>query len=500
MNHQPSSCQLFFDCEEQEFRNHEQQQYCSNEPKGNVFTEISNSTQNISEAKIGAQPDYVWNNSHIEKNHLYSYGMFGFAKTVGIQRSGLEPYKSCTASNRGMQSVGKRHEAPLPSFTPIDNTSSREVSTITSRKCLINARIREMMGENLCSHLEIQNQHDSPSFTTTHTQTFPGSSRPVLSCSTASNTSISITTPVVDHNQFDILNWEEAMSPTQPISMPNIICEQELFPMTSRDDLALKEYWKRKEMDKQTSEFIPSSILKGESRLPNPNMARKAAEVGVALNPNYKGELTNFNLRNAMCRDHENCSVRIHNIPPEAIHSEIFAVVTHGKVFSFNYIPPIKGVFTHAAADLVFFTREAAENFIHDAKFGNGLYIRGQRIIVLWNRVKVLPAEGRYERMSRVVRIKGPANDFSVSVLVEFFQRNFEFDLITSKEWVQWDGKRIVELAFSSIRSQSESAMKSFKLHVDQNMPNAGYLIWYAPDPCFKPNYGDSSQLHGGLR
>ncbi|RAL59681.1 hypothetical protein DID88_000314 [Monilinia fructigena] len=455
MASQQSSWELSLDRAKKELRKHQQQQHIYNDPRGRVSSKVSNLTQNISEVRIGDPSKYKEYNS--EETNFDSCDISGIHKEFEHQKNGLEQELYCSASNRGMQRDSQLHSVLKPSSSFIDAASTSDMSAIISRKCL-KAGLRDIMAR----HLDID-IHDQPSPT-------------------------GIRTPVSDH-QFEKLSSDKSIPPIHPGSMAGIFYEQKLSVMTSRDGFALKKSSRHEEL-----EFVPSAILRGESRLPNPEMARKAAEFGIDINPKYKGELTNFNLRNAMCLDNQNCSVRIHNIPPEASYSEIFSIVTHGKVFSFNYTPPIEGVFTHAAVDLAFLTREAADNFYHNARFRGGLYIRGQRIRVLWNRVKVLPAEGRYEKRSRVVRIKGPAKNISVETLVEFFKSKFEFDLIASKEWIQWDGNKVVELAFSSIRSQSESAMKSFKLYVDQNMPNAGYYIWYAPDPCATHNDESNSR------
>ncbi|ESZ89620.1 hypothetical protein SBOR_9996 [Sclerotinia borealis F-4128] len=482
MVHQPSSWELSLDRAKQQFREHQDQRH-DIDTRSRPIDRKQNTTQQTSAVMTSARFKCEEYNSHVDNTLFNSRRMGGINKTIEPQRNSCEKYNFCTDSNRGEKRGGQAQQAPNIPSNWIAATSTKDISAAASRKVLDSAGIRDIMIRHLGLNTENQNQYDSAS-NTTHPRTFLTSSRPSMPSSFASTASTEITTSVLDQNQFEMLNWNGAMSATQPISMPNNFHEQELFAMSSRDGLVLDRYREHKKVDSPASVFVPSAILKGERRFIKPEMARKAAQVGISLNPNYKGELTNFNLRNAMCLDHENCSVRIHNIPAKASHSEIFGVVTHGKVFSFNYIPAVENVFAHAAADLVFLTREAAEYFINDAKFGRGLYIRDQKIKVLWNRVKVLPAEGRYERMSRVVRIKGPANGFSVEILVRFFRSKFVFDLITSDEWVQWDGCKIIELAFSSIRSQSESAMKSFKLYVNQNMPNAGYHIWYAPDPC----------------
>ncbi|PQE31224.1 F-box domain-containing protein [Rutstroemia sp. NJR-2017a WRK4] len=230
--------------------------------------------------------------------------------------------------------------------------------------------------------------------------------------------------------------------------------------------------------------FVPSSILNGGRRTMTPDRARKANEIGIFINPNYKGEITDFDLRNAMCPSNENCAVRIHRIDSNATLYEIFQIITHGKVLSFHLNPAVEGVHAYAAARLVFITRAAAESFISDARSPQGLHVRGQRIEALWNRDKVSTTEGRYEKMSRVIRIKGPPQEISVGILTRFFKTQFAFQLVSSKEWVEHDGYRVVELAFSSIRAQSESAVKCFRQYVDQKAPNAGFRVWYSRDPC----------------
>ncbi|PQE16126.1 Nucleotide-binding alpha-beta plait protein [Rutstroemia sp. NJR-2017a BBW] len=216
----------------------------------------------------------------------------------------------------------------------------------------------------------------------------------------------------------------------------------------------------------------------------SPNRARKVNKVGIFINPNYKGEITDFDLRNAMCPSDENCAVRIHRIDSDATLYEIFQIITHGKVLSFHLNPAVEGIHTHAAARLVFVTRTAAESFISDAYSLRGLHIHGQRIEALWNRDRVSSTESRYEKISRVIRIKGPPQAISVAILTQFFRTQFAFQLVSSKEWVEHDGYRVVELAFSSIRAQSESAVKCFRQFIDQKAPDAGYRVWYSRDPC----------------
>ncbi|KAM3067155.1 hypothetical protein ACMFMG_011708 [Clarireedia jacksonii] len=230
--------------------------------------------------------------------------------------------------------------------------------------------------------------------------------------------------------------------------------------------------------------FIPSCILSGGRRTMSPDRARKVNEVGIFINPNYKGEITDFDLRNAVCPSDENCAVRIYRIDSNTTLYEIFQIITHGKVLSFHLNPAVEGIHAHAAARLVFVTRAAAESYISDARSPRGLHIRGQHIEAFWNRDRVSSTEDRYEKMSRVIRMKGPPQAISVAILTRFFSTQFAFQLVSSKEWVEHDGYRVVELAFSSIRAQSESAVKCFRQFFDQKAPDAGYRVWYSRDPC----------------
>ncbi|CAD6439155.1 30be0fe3-e1c3-4c91-9e62-8ff8e81ba769 [Sclerotinia trifoliorum] len=486
MFHQPSSWELSLDRAKQRFRNHQQYVYAKTTSSSSP-NKLSNSMAKSSKVTTTVTSDYKWHDRCVNETPFNSW-LESVTRVFRSEGNTYQEHPLRLAPSQGMQIADKRQHAANLSSIFSATADTRDAAAATSRDG-VNAELQNIIAQHLGINVEVSNYHGPPASAGTHTRNLSTSSSPSLSSSFASTAFTEITTSTFDHNYFVTPSCNEAISPTQSKNMPNHLREEKQPAMASRGNSQLDGYRGDKEVNNITREFVPSAILKGGRRLPTSDIIRKAEEVGIVFNPKYKGELTNFNLRNAMCLDHENCSVRIHKIPPEASHCEIFALITHGKVFSFNYIRPVENLFTHAAADLVFLTREAAEKFLHDAKFGHGLYIRGQRITVMWNKIKVLPAEGRYGKMSRVVRIKGPAENISVKILEEFFRSKFEFDLITGKEWFQWDGSKIVELAFSSIRSQSESAVKSFNIYISQNMPDAGYRIWYALDPCSKPNH-----------
>ncbi|PQE05440.1 Nucleotide-binding alpha-beta plait protein [Rutstroemia sp. NJR-2017a BBW] len=232
-----------------------------------------------------------------------------------------------------------------------------------------------------------------------------------------------------------------------------------------------------------SADFVPSAILTGNHLILTPDIARKACEVGFPFNPNYKGEITGFDLRNAKCSEEENCAIRIQKIDPKASLLEIFDIITHEKVLSFHLNPAVEGVYSHTAARLVFLTRAAAESFIGDTDSNEGLQIRKQRIDALWNREKVCPAETHYQKKSRAIRVKGPVDKLSVKMLDKFFKSKFAFQLVASKEWIERDGYKVVEMSFSSIRAPSKSAVKCFREFFGK-IESEEWKAWYSRDLC----------------
>jgi len=234
--------------------------------------------------------------------------------------------------------------------------------------------------------------------------------------------------------------------------------------------------------------FSPSRKVTGRRRRSlTPVTAARVVESGIFLkrNPNYEGEITDFDFRNANVPDSDNCSVRLTSIHPEATLEEIFDVVRTGKVFSFHLSPPIHGVHINAAARLVFLERECAENLIKAANSINGLVVHGQRIGVVWNRDRVGPANTKVHSQSRVVRVQGPKEKLTVDWLLDEFRKLFLFDLVAAKELYVDSKMRAVEVSFTSIRAQGEMAVMGFReLYPAKEESSHNFKICYSPDPC----------------
>lgn len=227
--------------------------------------------------------------------------------------------------------------------------------------------------------------------------------------------------------------------------------------------------------------FIPSNIVLGQPPVLTLDNARKAVIAGMKMNPNYRGALTSFHIKNASATALENCAVRVHGIHPDATAKDILDEVHTGKIFSINRCPPEVGVIETAAADIVFITHAAAKAFIAEAR--TGIFVRGCPIQVCWNRNKVKESRNASGIESRIIRISGPEGTLSISLLEDFFKKYFHFKLVDSKSWRSAPSRKTYELGFESIHPQATWARRVFKQHF-QGGNQAEFRIWFGPDPC----------------
>lgn len=243
--------------------------------------------------------------------------------------------------------------------------------------------------------------------------------------------------------------------------------------------------------------FQPSRALLDIPRQVDPTLANIARHVGIDLEGNYKGDITQEHIFNAMAPTSDNCALHVIGLPSDISLKEVFAVIV-GKVFSFQLHDPVPGKWTGCGARLVFTNRKAADDFYWRARTGLGITIRGQQIRVLWNRDPCRPQQYADRYQSRVLQIKGPnAQSFSAESMEHFFASKLLFKLVERKEWFEAGGVKVVELHFPSILGQSRPAMKQFYDMLDETGQRSLFKIEYAPDPC-DPTVG-SINLLGGL-
>jgi hypothetical protein len=255
-------------------------------------------------------------------------------------------------------------------------------------------------------------------------------------------------------------------------------------PEVSKKALILRSNsWQEVVHQKGEATFVPSRELLGDKAILTSESKTKMIEIGMDLNSNYQGDITDFDIENFKCPPKLNCALRLENISADATDKEIFDVFYEGKIFSFSKKDPVPGRFTNCAGILVFMTRAATEAFLQRAQTV-GVSIRGEYMKVIWNRDKCCPAKESEYHQSRVIQIAGPQDEFDALGVEEMLHTKLKFELVDSGEWLVEGGRRVVELQFASILGQSRVAVRYLNEYLSRNNMVDRFEIWYAPDPC----------------
>lgn len=184
------------------------------------------------------------------------------------------------------------------------------------------------------------------------------------------------------------------------------------------------------------------------------------------FSPNYEGNIFIKRNKSADIPPYLNTSLWITGLPAGCTTSMLLkgiAEVGHvGKIWCthINKEEPENGK-PFAAAKVVFFYREGAENLLRATKEGK-FRVGGRRPRGTWNRVKSAPQKEGTTR-SRVVLIRGPAELVNREVLDAWFSKLFCYQTEEVTEWeykVDWKGQgwRTLEWRFGSHRCQAEAA------------------------------------------
>jgi hypothetical protein len=167
---------------------------------------------------------------------------------------------------------------------------------------------------------------------------------------------------------------------------------------------------------KEEAAFVPSRELLGDKAILISESKTKMVALGMDLNSNYQGDITDFDIENFKCFSKLNCALRLENISANATDKEIFDVFHEGKIFSFSKKDPVPGRFTNCAGRLVFMTRAATEAFLQRAQTV-GVSIRGEYMKVIWNRDRCCPAKESEYHQSRVIQMQDRRMSLMLSVL-----------------------------------------------------------------------------------
>ena len=233
--------------------------------------------------------------------------------------------------------------------------------------------------------------------------------------------------------------------------------------------------------------FKPARIISNQAANTDQEIQELAESSGIDQNrtTRYKGQVTLYDLLNANVDDDDNHALHLTGIHPDATLANIFSIFTGVKVAAFNRQAPVSRERPNAAANLILMTRATAEALKAQFDSDRGLSVRGVRVSAVWSRHKVgAAALARFQSMSRVVCIKGPQHAFHRQGLLDFFEKYFKFDLVSSTEAVFGDG-RTVTLYFTSIRAQAENADLLLRERIRENAKQLDkFDVSFGQDPC----------------
>lgn len=196
-------------------------------------------------------------------------------------------------------------------------------------------------------------------------------------------------------------------------------------------------------------DFAVSHRASGQERKIDPEVARKAFEAGVGIDPNYHGEFNEKSIEDRFIPEDENTAVFVKYIDPSVSDEEIFAAIQEGGVYSFCKKDPKPPKFPYCGATLAFNTRTAAIHFL-DRSNNSGIFLGGRRVEVVPSFIPCRGLELDKSHQTRVLKIVGPEELINADEIEKKFRQKIVFGLVKRPEWVR-DGKKTVEFHFHSI-------------------------------------------------
>jgi len=192
----------------------------------------------------------------------------------------------------------------------------------------------------------------------------------------------------------------------------------------------------------------------------------------------YRGQLGVSSNQVPNLPEHLNTCVWIEGAPSDVTYQELLGSIRNcGKIFS-AHINPAQAKHTTSAAKVAFCTRIGAERFMVQAHSHIGVFIRGKRVSVRWNRNKYR-ANGNVKE-TRVLMITGPPRFVNFETLNQYFLKLFYFDLIRVQQLNSGPYATMI-WEFSSILAQAHSAKQAIEREpLLMNILQVQHL----PDPC----------------
>lgn len=203
----------------------------------------------------------------------------------------------------------------------------------------------------------------------------------------------------------------------------------------------------------------------------------------------YHGMHTDTNASAEHLAPEQNCALWLTNLPPGvSTHELLTAIRNVGRVWCSYVNYPDYVTHQTAAAKVVFFTPEAAQQLL-SVSWTRGLFIQGYRVKVSHNRIKY-GSHAITGKMSRSLIITGHADFVNEASLTKFFKDRFIFQVDEVVELIKAGGRAVVEFKFGSYRCQSQMG----KMSLEKDRPAGLEKVEFGDDPC---EVGDTMASYG---
>ncbi|RFU74052.1 hypothetical protein TARUN_8201 [Trichoderma arundinaceum] len=217
--------------------------------------------------------------------------------------------------------------------------------------------------------------------------------------------------------------------------------------------------------------------------------ASASASSSSKFSTRYHGMHSETNASAEHLAPEQNCALWLTNLPPGvSTHELLTAIRNVGRVWCSYVNYPDYVTHQTAAAKVVFFTPEAAQQLL-SVSWTRGLFIQGYRVKVSHNRIKY-GSHAITGKMSRILIITGHVDFVNDVSLTKFFKDRFIFQVDEVVELIRAGGRAVVEFKFGSYRCQAQMG----KMSLEKDRPVGFEKVEFGDDPC---EVGDTMTSYG---
>ncbi|KAH0494593.1 hypothetical protein TgHK011_001210 [Trichoderma gracile] len=204
----------------------------------------------------------------------------------------------------------------------------------------------------------------------------------------------------------------------------------------------------------------------------------------------YRGMHADANASAEHLAPEENCALWLTNLPPAVTVHELLAAIRNvGRVWCTYINYPDFAVHQTAAAKVVFFTSEAAQQLLA-ISWTRGLFVSDYRVKVSHNRIKYGSHAVQGTKVSRCLIITGNADFVNPEELFKYFKGLFIFQLDEIIPLIRAGNRAVVEFRFGSYRCQAQMG----KMSLEKNRQDGVEKVEFGDDPC---EVGDTMSSYG---